>query len=75
MQWERLQRGAATFSIQLAKGRAELYTEMPVKVSGFKQQIDAGGCIITTLTHSLSADSGFTTSIELEVKIDALEMD
>ncbi|MGB8498437.1 MAG: phage late control D family protein [Pantoea agglomerans] len=75
MQWERLQRGAATFSIQLAKGRAELYTEMPVKVSGFKQQIDAGEWIITTLTHSLSADNGYTTSIELEVKIDSLEME
>jgi phage protein D len=70
MQWERLQRGVATFSIQLAKGRAELYTEMPVKVSGFKQQIDAGEWIITTLTHSLSADNGYTTSIELEVKIE-----
>ncbi|WBV22108.1 phage late control D family protein [Pantoea piersonii] len=75
MQWERLQRGAATFSIQLAKGRADLYTEMPVKVSGFKQQIDAGEWIITTLTHSLSADSGFTTSIELEVKIESLDME
>lgn len=70
MQWERLQRGVARFSIQLAKGRAELYTEMPVKVSGFKQQIDAGEWIITTLTHSLSSDSGYTTSIELEVKIE-----
>lgn len=74
MQWERLQRGAAAFSIQLAKGPAELYTEMPVKVSGFKQQIDAGGWIITMLTHNLSAESGFTTSLELEVKIDSLEM-
>jgi len=75
MQWERLQRGVATFSIQLAKGRAELYTEMSVRVSGFKQQIDAGEWIVTTLTHSLNADSGFTTSIELEVKIDSLEME
>lgn len=74
MQWERLQRGVATFSIQLARGRAELYTEMPVKVSGFKQQIDAGEWIVTTLTHSLSADSGYTTSIDLEVKIDDLSM-
>ncbi len=62
-------------SIQRVKGRAELYTEMPVKVSGFKQLIDAGEWIITTLSHSLSADSGFTTSIELEVKIDSLEME
>ncbi|HCW98407.1 MAG TPA: late control [Pantoea sp.] len=75
MQWERLQRGVASFSIQLARGRADLYTEMPVKVSGFKQQIDAGEWIVTTLTHSLSADSGFTTSIDLEVKIDSLEME
>jgi phage protein D len=43
---------------------------MPVKVSGFKQQIDAAEWIITTLTHSLSADSGYTTNIELEVKIE-----
>ncbi len=75
MQWERLQRGVATFSIQLARGRADLYTEMPVKVSGFKQQVDSGEWIITTLTHSLSRDSGYTTSLELEVKIDSLEME
>lgn len=75
MQWERLQRGVATFSIQLARGRADLYTEMPVKVSGFKQPIDAGEWIITTLTHNLSAENGYTTSIELEVKIDSLEME
>ncbi|WP_394515981.1 phage late control D family protein [Pantoea sp. SGAir0430] len=74
MQWERLQRGVASFSLQLARGRADLYTEMPVKVSGFKQAIDTAEWIITTLTHSLSADSGFTTSIELEVKINALDM-
>ncbi|EGT4444279.1 phage late control D family protein [Cronobacter sakazakii] len=75
MQWERLQRGVATFSIQLARGRADLYTEMPVKVSGFKQQVDSSSWIITTLTHSLSSDGGFTTSLELEVKIDSLEME
>jgi len=74
MQWERLQRGVASFSLQLARGRADLYTEMPVKVSGFKQPIDTAEWIITTLTHSVSADSGFTTSIELEVKINALDM-
>lgn len=74
MQWERLQRGVATFSIQLARGRAELYTEMPVKVSGFKHQVDAAEWTITTLTHSLG-DSGFTTSLELEVKIDSMEME
>ncbi len=70
MQWERLQRGVASFSLQLAEGRADLYTEMPVKVSGFKQPIDEAEWTITTLTHTVSVDSGFTTNIEFEVKID-----
>ncbi len=38
--WERLQRGVATFAITLARGRAELTPEMPVRVSGFKKEID-----------------------------------
>lgn len=75
MQWERLQRGVASFSMQLAEGRADLYTEMPVKVSGFKQPIDDAEWTITTLTHSVSPDSGFTTSLDLEVKIDEFEIE
>jgi phage protein D len=73
MNWERLQRGVASFSLQLAEGRADLYTEMPVKVTGFKQPIDDAEWTITTLTHTVNPDSGFTTSIELEVKIDDLK--
>ncbi len=62
-------------SLQLAEGRADLYTEMPVKVSGFKQPIDDAEWTITTLTHTVNPDSGFTTSIELEVKIDDLNIE
>ncbi|EOV9576529.1 contractile injection system protein, VgrG/Pvc8 family [Cronobacter sakazakii] len=72
MQWERLQREVASFSLQLAEGRADLYTEMPVKVSGFKQPIDDAEWTITTLTHTIGPDNGFVTSLELEVKIDDL---
>ncbi|WP_200889036.1 phage tail protein [Yersinia rochesterensis] len=72
--WERLQRGAAKFSIQLAKGRADLYPEVPVKVIGFKKQIDEADWTLVTVTHSVS-DSGFTTALELEVKIDDLDME
>lgn len=61
--------------LQLAEGRADLYTEMPVKVSGFKQPIDDAEWTITTLTHTVSPDNGFTTSLELEVKIDDFEME
>lgn len=75
MQWERLQRGVASFSLQLAESRADLYTERPVKVSGFKQPIDEAEWTITTLTHTVSVDSGFTTNIEFEVKIDEFGME
>lgn len=72
--WQKLQRGVATFSIQLARGRAELYPEMPVKVQGFKTEIDVADWLLTTVTHSLS-DGGYTTALELEVKIDELGME
>ena len=75
MQWERLQRGVASFSLQLAESRADLYTERPAKVSGFKQPIDEAEWTITTLTHTVSVDSGFTTNIEFEVKIDEFAME
>ncbi len=75
MNWERLQCGVASFLLQLAEGRADLYTEMPVKVTGFKQPIDDASWTITTLTYTVNPDSGFTISIELEVKIDDLVMD
>jgi len=72
--WEQLQRGAAKFSIQLAKGRADLYPETPVKVTGFKKQIDEADWTLVTVTHTIS-DSGFTTALELEVKINDLDME
>ncbi|WP_318389667.1 phage late control D family protein [Enterobacter sp.] len=74
MTWERLQRGAASFSINLAKGRGDLFPELPVKVSGFKQPIDDAEWTITTVTNTIN-DSGFTTSLELEVKIADLDME
>lgn len=75
MQWERLQRGVATFSLQLAEGRVDLYTEIPVKVSGFKQPIDDAEWTITTLTHTVSPDNGFTTGLDLEVKIGEFDIE
>lgn len=46
-----------------------------MKVSGFTQPIDEAEWTITTLTHTVSAGSGFTTSIEFEVKIDDFVME
>ncbi len=64
--WEKLQRGAAEFSLLLAMGRANITPEMPVRVSGFKAVIDAQDWIVSKATHSLS-NSGFTTALEFEV--------
>lgn len=71
-EWDKLQRGVAKFSITLAKGRPELFPELPTRVQGFKPQIDALPWILTQVTHSLS-DSGYTNQLELEVKADELQ--
>ncbi|HEN3247050.1 TPA: phage late control D family protein [Yersinia enterocolitica] len=64
--WEKLQRGVAEFSITLAMGRADLFPETPVAVSGFKSVIDQQKWIISKVAHSLS-NSGYTTQLSLEV--------
>ncbi|CAM3933041.1 phage late control D family protein [Rahnella bruchi] len=64
--WDKLQRGVAQFSISLARGRADLFPETPLAVSGFKAVIDAQPWIISKVTHSLN-NGGYATGLELEV--------
>lgn len=64
--WEKLQRGVAEFSITLAIGRADLFPETPVVVSGFKSVIDQQKWIISKVAHRLN-NSGYTTQLALEV--------
>lgn len=70
--WDRIQRGVAEFSITLATGRADLFPETPVSVKGFKRVIDEQAWIISRVVHSLNG-SGFTTGLELEVKVSDVE--
>ncbi|MGK6329147.1 phage late control D family protein [Erwinia sp. DT-104] len=70
--WDKLQRGVAEFSLTLAIGRADLFPETPVRVSGFKAVIDAQPWLISKVTHSLS-DSGYTTALEFEVLLSDVE--
>ncbi|CCW30250.1 putative phage protein (D protein) (Modular protein) [Xenorhabdus nematophila F1] len=67
--WKKMQRGAAQFSITLAMGRADIYPEMPVQLEGFKKEIDGTDWTIVKVTHNLN-DSGFTTSLDLEIKLE-----
>lgn len=69
--WDRLQRGLANFGITLAHGRPELMPEQPVAVVGFKPQIDAISWTITKVVHNIN-DSGYTTQLELETKVDVV---
>jgi hypothetical protein len=68
-EWQRLQRGSATLSYTLAKGRPELIPELTYTLAGVKGEIDAifwhGG----NVQHSLTADSGYTMSLELESQL------
>ncbi|EMX6241383.1 phage late control D family protein [Yersinia enterocolitica] len=64
--WEKLQRGVAEFSITLAMGRADLFPETPIMVSGFKSVIDQQKWIISKVMHHLN-NSGYTTQLVLEV--------
>lgn len=62
---QRIERGKATFSLQLARGRPELMPQSPVTVAGFKPQIDGQGWLVKTVTHTLDG-SGLVTKADME---------
>lgn len=62
---QRLARGSATLELTLALGLPELMAQSPVKVRGFKPQIDGEDWLAVEVTHSLD-DGGLTTRVRLE---------
>ncbi|WP_296250338.1 phage late control D family protein [Pseudomonas sp. UBA4194] len=64
----RLQRGTATLSYTLAKGRPELIPEMTYTLSGIKTEISAFIWLGGNVRHSFTSDS-YVTSLELESKL------
>lgn len=71
-EWARIQRGVATLGITLARGRPDLFPELPAVVRGWKPQIDNAGWTLAKVTHNL-CDRGYTTNLELELKPGELE--
>lgn len=65
-EYARLKRGVATFSINLAHGKPELFPEMPCQVLGFKSDIDSTKWIISQVTHTINSN-GLTTQLNLEL--------
>lgn len=64
----KIQRQKATFSFTTAYGIPAISTESPVKLKGFKRQVDALSWIVAKATHSYST-SGLTTALELEAGV------
>jgi len=71
-EWQRIERGLATFEMQLALGDPSIMPQSPVTLSGFKPEIDATEWLSKTVSHSITA-SGFTSRIEFETKTEPAE--
>lgn len=62
----RINRGKAEFSLTLAAGRADLFPERRLKVTGFKPEIDAADWLIVEARHAVAGE-GFVTSLQMEL--------
>lgn len=67
--FDKLKRGVATFSLNLAFGEPDLIPETPIALSGFKAEIDATNWLITRVTHTIT-DNGYVSQVECELKIE-----
>ena len=67
--FDKLKRGVATFSLNLAFGEPDLISETPIELSGFKAEIDATNWLITRVTHTIT-DNGYVSQVECELKIE-----
>lgn len=63
---QRLQRGMTTLSMRLALGRADLYPDVKLSISGFKPEIDGTDWLVAKATRMIAGSLGFATSLELE---------
>ena len=68
-EFRRLQRGSATLSYTLAMGRPDLIPELTYTLQGVKAEIDEIIWYGGNVQHSLSADGGYTVSLELQSKL------
>ena len=68
-EFRRLQRGSATLSYTLAMGRPDLIPELTYTLQGVKAEVDEIIWYGGNVQHSLSADGGYTVSLELESKL------
>ena len=64
-----IKRQMAKFSINLAYGLPEISTESPIKLQGFKAEVDNLKWIVEKATHSYAKSGGLTSQLDLEANI------
>lgn len=64
-----IKRQMAKFSIHLAFGMPEISSESPIKLKGFKNEIDQLHWIVEQALHSYSKSNGLMTQLDLEAHI------
>ena len=67
--WSVLMPESTTGPGNLALGRADVYPEQRVRVTGLKPEIDALTWLIARATHTVTGSGGFTTALEMETAI------
>jgi phage protein D len=61
-----IKRQMAKFSLRLAQGMPEISTESPVRLEGFKSEVDKLKWIVEKAVHQFERGSGFITELNLE---------
>ena len=63
---QRLERGMATFELALAVGRPEITAQSPIKVTGWKEEIDGEDWLVKEVTHTLNESNGWSSKVQME---------
>lgn len=64
----KLNRGKASINASLARGNPNLTAESPLKLVGFKSELDAENWIVITATHNLTSGNGVVTELMGEMR-------
>lgn len=65
-EWQRVQRGEASLEFALFEGRADVFPELPLRLTGIKTELDVLTWVITEVRHQLDS-SGYRTNIKAEL--------
>ncbi|GLQ99006.1 hypothetical protein [Dyella mobilis] len=69
----RVKRGAATFTLDLAVGRPDIFPETPIQLIGWPVTITTYAWIVAKATHELDGSGGYLASLVLENKAAATD--